>query len=310
MTGSAAFGLGVPQIGLRDVDRAAVIAEYVQRAERDGFDSLWVMETGLRSVSAPDELAAIPLLSYVSALTSTTRLGTSILLVGLRDPRWLAQEITTIDHLTQGRLIVGVGLGNWPRAELLGISRPDWPDRFEEALDVLVALWAPGTATLAGNHWQLDRIASEPKPLQQPHPPIWFGAHRSQALRRAARRGAGWMGAGLSSFDDFVRQRDELSAYLEVEGRDPAAFAFAKRVYVHVDEDEKRAARRTRQFFADFYGQADLATNCAVWGSAATCADQLAALRAEGASPVIVNPMTDYLEQLDAVSSAVIPLAS
>lgn len=302
------FGVGVPQMSLGHAVGPELIREFVTRAERDGYDSLWVMDTGAHIDRAVAELAAMPLLTYTASLTSRIRLGTSVLLTGLRDPVWLAQELTTLDHLTAGRLIVGVGLGSPERAELLGIAREESPGRFEESLEVLRALWAPGTATFTGKYWRFSDLALEPKPVQRPHPPLWFGARAPRALHRAVTHGSGWMGAGASSSDDFVTQKAHVDRYLEAEDRDPTEFVISKRVYIAVDDDLRRIEAKVRAFFAGVYGNPDLGSRCALFGPPEKCAEGLAGLRSAGADMLVLNPMFDYHEQLDALTTGVVPL--
>jgi alkanesulfonate monooxygenase SsuD/methylene tetrahydromethanopterin reductase-like flavin-dependent oxidoreductase (luciferase family) len=96
----------------------------------------------------------------------------------------------------------------------------------------------------------------EPKPFQKPHPPIWFGANHPAALRRAARHGDGFFGAGSTTTARFAEQVTIVREALAQAGRDPASFRIAKRVYIHVDDDAERARRRVadglHQLYADF----------------------------------------------------------
>lgn len=301
------FGMGLPQMTQEAPVDALTVREVAMTAEEEGYDSLWVMETGVRRGDAPAELAAISLLSYAAALTNRVRLGTSVLLPGLRNPVWLAQDLTSIDRLSGGRLILGLGLGNAARAELLGIPREEWPGRFEESLEVLRSLWSPGVAEFSGRYWDVAGLGLEPKPIQEPHPPIWFGAHAPGALARAARLGSGWMGAGASSTDTFVSQLALLRGYLEAEGRGRDDFAISKRVYVAVDDDAGRAEERVRAFFDAFYRNPDLGSTSAVFGPVAKCVEEIGALYEAGAEMLLLNPMFDYMEQLEALTGHVLP---
>ena len=301
------FGIAVPQVFVdEDVD-PSLIGDFVVQAESRGFAGLWVMETGSRSGKVTAQLEPLSLLSYVAALTSTAQLGTSILLTGFRNPIRLAKTLATIDQLSSGRLIAGVGLGDAERAAVFGIPSEDWTARFEESLDVVKALWRPGTTDFDGRFWNFQDLGMEPKPRQVPHPAIWFGAHAPPALRRAVRMGSGWMGAGASGHDDFVAQRRLLLGYLEASEITEAAFTISKRVYIAVDSDERRAEDRVREFFLAHYRSADLGSRCAVWGSPDRCAEALDALRANGAEMLMLNPMFDHLDQLDRLAGEVLP---
>jgi alkanesulfonate monooxygenase SsuD/methylene tetrahydromethanopterin reductase-like flavin-dependent oxidoreductase (luciferase family) len=147
----------------------------------------------------------------------------------------------------------------------------------------------------------------EPKPLQKPHPPLWFGAREPIALKRAVRHGDGWMGAGSSSSADFVKQVGEIRRFLDESKRDPATFALSKRVYLAIDDDRARAERRLRDWFGMRYKNADMATRVSVWGSVADCLDKLGELVRAGAQHLLLNPVFDEMEQLELLAAEVLP---
>ncbi|MDH3729719.1 MAG: LLM class flavin-dependent oxidoreductase [Acidimicrobiia bacterium] len=300
------WGLAIPQVFPDGPVDMGLVRASIGTAEAAGCDGLWVLESGVRPRRTPVELEPLSLLSYAAALTSRVRLGTSIILSGLRNPIWLAKQLAALDHLCGGRLTVGVGLGDRGRAEIMGIPREEWTARFAEGIGVMRSLWAEGTATFSGQFSSYEDVSMMPKPVQHPLP-IWFGAHKPAALRRAARLGDGWMGAGASSHEDFVKQVPQLRSYLEEAERDIDEFPISKRVYIAVDKDAGRAESRVRGFFDAFYANSDLGSRCALWGSPAQCADGLAALRDAGAGMVMLHPMFDPLDQLAALSESVVP---
>lgn len=265
------------------------------------------MESGIRSRRAARALEPLALLSYAASLTTSARLGTSVLCSAFRNPVQLATDLATIDQLSQGRLIVGVGRGHPQKGPLFGLSPDDWTERFEEGLAVARKLWEPGTTTFEGRFWQFDDLAMEPKPAQRPHPPIWFGARAPQALRRAVRLGSGWMGAGSSSHDEFVEQSRQLRQVLHDENVDDGGFEISKRVYVAVDDDTDRGESRVRAFFDHVYGNVELGLRCAVWGPPEHCAERITALFDAGAEMVMLNPMFDHREQLELLTESVLP---
>ena len=301
------FGIAIPQVFIGEPVDLDLIREFVVRAESYGFGSLWVMETGSRHGPVTAQLEPLSLLAYVAGLTGAARLGTSVLLSGLRNPIRLAKTLATVDQLASGRLTVGVGLGDAERAAIYGIPTGEWAARFEEGLEVVKALWRPGTNDFRGRFWNFEDLGIEPKPLQEPHPPILFGGHAPAALRRAVRMGSGWMGAGASSYDDFAGQRPLLQRYLEESGRSEGTFSIAKRVYMAVDRNPDRAEARVRGFFAAHYRSADLGSRCAVWGPPDRCVEALDAVRREGAGMILLNPMFDHLEQIDLLVDEVLP---
>ncbi len=302
--GHTPCGVAIPQDFIdRPVDMQ-LIRDFVQRAEMLPYDSLWVQEAIVGQVPI---LEPVSLLNYVAALTTRLRLGTSVMLLVLRNPVQLAKSLSSLDHVSQGRLTVGIGIGGHVPETIFGLPTAHRIRRFNEAIQVMKALWTAPRATVSGTYWQFDNIAMEPKPLQQPHPPIWFGARQEPALRRAVRHGSGFMGAGSSSTEDFVAQYAILQRCLDEAQRDPATFAISKRVYLAVDNDRDRAERRLREWFGVRYRNADMASRVCIWGSRDECLDKLGALVKAGAQHLMLNPVFDEMEHLELLAEEVVP---
>jgi alkanesulfonate monooxygenase SsuD/methylene tetrahydromethanopterin reductase-like flavin-dependent oxidoreductase (luciferase family) len=226
----------------------------------------------------------------------------------LRNPLQLAKSLTSLDHLSQGRLTVGIGIGNQrPEDTAFGISLERRARRFVEGIEVMKALWTQHTATFAGEYWTLAGISQEPKPVQQPYPPLWFGAREPAALRRAVRLGNGWMGAGSSSNTDFKAQAVTIRGFLDEAKRDPATFAISKRVYLAIDANKPRAEERLRTWFGVRYRNADMASRVAVWGGVNEVLDRLMEIVSYGAEHLLLNPCFDELEHLELLAKEVVP---
>ena len=147
----------------------------------------------------------------------------------------------------------------------------------------------------------------EPRPVQKPHPPLWFGARDEVGLKRAVRHGDGWMGAGSSSSADFVRGVGIVQRLLDEAQRDPATFAISKRVYLAVDDDRARAERRLREWFGARYKNADMAVRVSIWGGSAECVDKIGELVRAGAQHLLLNPVFDEMEHLELLARDVVP---
>jgi len=305
MADKVRWGVAIPQVFFDEPADMALVSSWAKKAEDLGYDSLWVQEgiVGLAPVLEP-----VTLLSYIAAITDRVRLGTSVIVAPLRNPVQLAKSLSSLDHLSQGRLTVGLGLGGNPDDLVpFGISPERRVRRFVEIIDVMKALWTEPEARFQGEFWQLEGTRMEPKPVQKPHPPIWFGARQPQALRRAVRHADGWMGAGSSSTEQFVSGFGQVQMYLEESGRDPSTFAVSKRVYVALDNNEERAETRLREWFGRRYGNAEMASQVSVWGSADRCIEELAKVTSAGAEMVLLNTAFDDMEQLEALAQDVIP---
>jgi probable F420-dependent oxidoreductase len=138
-------------------------------------------------------------LTFVAAHTQTIRLGTAVCLVPQRNPVYTAKQVADVDFLSGGRLDFGVGLG-WLREEFDALNMP-WDKRglrVREHLAVMKTLWCDEESSYDGELYQLPPCVQQPKPVQTPHPPIYFGGEGGPALRRVAEVGQGWIGAGVS----------------------------------------------------------------------------------------------------------------
>ena len=294
------LGIAVPQVFLDSPIDMALVREFVTQAESLGYHSLWVQE---RIIGDSPILEPLGLLSYMAALTENIKLGTSMVIATTRNPVHLAKQFSSLDQMSRGRLIIGMGLGGRPQQYPLldGPVEGGRARHFRESLAVMKALWTQPKARFSGSFWQLDGEVMEPKPFQKPHPPIWFGGRHPQGLRRAARLADGWMGAGSTDTGQFREHVAIIQENLDAQGRDPAAFPISKRVYIALDDDHSRAEKRIRNWFGRRYGDADMGSRVAVWGDADNCARGLAEIIQAGAQMLMLNPMFDHLDHLKAL---------
>jgi probable F420-dependent oxidoreductase len=158
-------------------------------------------------------------LTFAAAVTSRIRLGTGICLVPQRNPVYTAKEVAGLDWLSNGRFDFGVGIG-WLKEEFAAVDVP-WADRAgrtREYIEVMRALWSEGVAEYHGTHYDLPPCIQHPKPVQQPHPPIFFGGESEPALERVAAQGQGWFGFDLGP-EETRGHLDRLDRHLAARGR-------------------------------------------------------------------------------------------
>jgi probable F420-dependent oxidoreductase len=294
------LGIALPQgFASGEID-LLLIREYARRAEALGYDDLWTIEqiTGRFAVLEP-----VALLAHLAAATERIRLGTAVLVLNLRNPLQLAKELASVDQLSTGRLTVGIGLGTTTRTyPAFGMPEERRVARFNEGVRVLKALWTQESTHLEGDFWTLDGTGMEPKPLQKPHPPLWFGAHSEAAMQRAARLADGWMGAGSTVIDEFFVEVSRMQEILEEAGRYPADFALSKRVYIAVNEDESKAREQVADWFGGFYRRADVVDAWGVYGSRDRCLETLGRMHDAGLTHMMLHPVPTNLEHLEAVT--------
>ena len=298
-------GIATPQIFNDGPVEMDLVDRYVRQAETLGYDSLWVQD---QTLGTAPSLEPVSLLCYVAAITRRVRLGTSVLVAPHRNPVNLAKTLITLDQMSNGRLIIGIGLGGpSSRAALFAAPSERRVRHFVEGLNVMKALMEQPRATYKGRSWNLEEEPMEPKGVQKPRPPIWFGARHPDALRRAVRHGDGWMGAGSSTPQDFKEQVGIVRGALDEAGRDRGSFAISKRVYVAIDDDRPRAERRLRDWFGAYYGNADMASRVAFWGSESQVAEGLAGIVDSGAQMLMLNPVFDLMEHVETLAQKVVP---
>jgi probable F420-dependent oxidoreductase len=214
--------------------RPQQIIDVTLQAEKLGYDSVWLGEHVITPVHNESHFpyggknddhagfnANIPffdpyaVFGYLAGITTRVKMGVSVSIVPLHDPFHLSRSITTVDIFSKGRFELGIGTG-WLKEEfdILGLDFAKRGKRLEESLDILESLFTNDVTTYDGEHFKVPPIGLNPKPVTQPHPPFIFGGHAPAALRRAALRGDGWMGADLSPEEaaPMVKKMKEMRA--------------------------------------------------------------------------------------------------
>jgi alkanesulfonate monooxygenase SsuD/methylene tetrahydromethanopterin reductase-like flavin-dependent oxidoreductase (luciferase family) len=231
-----------------DEDGAAIEAQVTQAcfAEAAGFDGIWLTEHNFTGESVYCD--PIPFASVVAARTSRIRIGFAVLQLALRHPIRLATELALLDHLSGGRLDVGVGHGtNYNEYEFVGygLRSDDSRERMAETLEVMVRAWTEAPLVHHGKFYQLSLPALRPRPRQQPHPPVWRAVSSAGSLRECGRLGAPLLMARLP----LARVPERLALYeagLAESGLDAAAQRRLRDQaalwrFVHVAESQAQA---------------------------------------------------------------------
>jgi probable F420-dependent oxidoreductase len=242
------LGFCLPQYG-PDAGPEALVA-VAQRAETLGFESLWVSERLLWPLdprtpypASPDgrlpeqarcQLDPLESLTFVAARTRTARLGTSVVNLPFHNPLVLARRFASLDVLSGGRACVGLGNG-WSADEFeaAGVPARGRGRRIDEALAILKAVWTTDPVEFEGEHFRIPRSFVQPKPVQKPHPPIYYAAFAPAAMRRVALEADGWNPAGLpvGAMGSMFQSMREMA---ERAGRDPGALTLVVRANVWI----------------------------------------------------------------------------
>jgi probable F420-dependent oxidoreductase len=298
---SIPIGMSLPHRSPDPIDMASV-RRVAERAEALGFSDLWVTENTLDHVFSFEPGV---ILSYAAAVTTRIRVGVSVAVVAVHNPSHVAHQFATLDYVSGGRAILGIGLGREHHYTEFQVPVEHRVRRFRESVEIIKALWTQPKVDYHGSIYRLEGAGMVLKPVQKPHPPIWLGGDHPAAVRRAAAIGDGWMGSGGSSIASFGKSVPILRAELEKLGRDPGKFPLSKRVFLSVDERPDVARAELERFFATAYRDASRAGASGLHGTPEQVREGLEALVAAGANHLLVNPVGRYAEQVDALAEIV-----
>jgi probable F420-dependent oxidoreductase len=204
-----------------DLDRCVdETSAEAQLAESCGFDAIFFGEHH----QDHDGFLPSPLIVATAMAARTTRLkvGTSVILLPLFHPIHVAEDVATLDIVSHGRAILGVGLGYQPADfAMFGVPQAERVGRFEEGLEIIRRCWRGERFSFAGTYYQIDQVQMLPRPLQQPAPPLWIGAGGPAAVRRAGRLGDAWVASSSMPLEAMQSLTDQYREAALAAGREP-----------------------------------------------------------------------------------------
>ena len=298
------FGSAQARRGGPNDDSGAGFREFVERnveAEALGYHSTFLVEhhfTGFGQVSA-----TLNLLTWIGARTKTLRLGTAVIVLPWHNPVLLAEQIATLDLLSDGRVDAGVGKGyRLKEFDGFSVSIDEADARFDECLDVMMKAWTSDTPwSHKGTYWEYHEVVVEPSSVQKPHPQLWMGAGSERSIKQVAELGFNML---LGQFDSFERIAQEVALFKsEVEslGRtfDRMSVAVARSVnivdtaaeYDQAIENRMAGRRRTQNLAqrANFQDTREEAEAGTIYGSPDRVSEKMQALRDVGVEYVLLN---------------------
>jgi len=194
--------------------------ELAQAAERAGFDSVTLGQHHFMAGVVSDPFAV---LTAIASHTTHLRLGTSIYLLPLHHPLHVAEQVATLDEISGGRAMLGVGVGWSPHEySAYGAATTERGARIEEALSILRRVWAEEEVAHDGQFWSFPALTLHPRPIQEPHPPLWVAGVAPRAIDRAARLGDAWLCDPVQTRSEVERLRSHYVERCTVHGREPA----------------------------------------------------------------------------------------
>jgi probable F420-dependent oxidoreductase len=316
--GRLTFGVLLPTRGVilqaRDVPDLGPIFDLAQAAEATGYDSVWVGD----SILAKSRLDALATMGALSSRTRRVKIGTAVLLAALRHPVVLAHTLASLDVLSGGRIIAGIGVGRSEpllehESENCGVPFKTRATRLEECLQIMTRLWTGEKLDFTGEIFTLNKVEVLPRPVQKPRIPVWLASNLvERGLKRVALQGDGWI-TNVPSPDTYRKCWEKIEGHARAAGQDAARLAKALYLTVHIGSDGRKAREEGSQFLSGYYHKAPgemeklLVT---AMGSPEECLKTIAGYRALGAGTFIVRfAAKDQMAQLRLWSDQVLPHA-
>lgn len=297
-----AFGIQGSGQHVDGLPEPGFFATVAQRAEAAGYDSIWAGD----HISYRNPILDVTVaLSTFAAVTERIAIGAAIVLLPLRHPSLVAKAFASLDFVSGGRVVLGIGVGGeGPKDfEAVGIPVSERGARTDEAMRALRELFRGGPASFEGRFFAFADVEIEPPAGQVGGPPLWVGGRSEAALRRAGRLGDGWVPIWVSA-ERFRHGLAEVRRHAEEAGRDPGAIAAAVVLPAHVDDDGERARRELLVHLSQRYaGQFEphVVDRYCVAGTPAECAARVQEYAEAGARHVVFNPSGPAAGYLEAV---------
>lgn len=266
-------------------------------------------------------LDALGTICALAAQTSTLRLGTMVSPATFRHPSVLAKLTTTADHVSGGRVELGLGAG-WHEREhaAYGFRYPELPERMqllEEQLQIVLGHWQPATEerpfSFTGHHYRIERLDAQPKPVQRPHPPVLMGGAAGPMAARLAAAYADEYNTAFATVAEVRERRQVIERACEAAGREPLPFSLMTTVIVgRTEADLRERARRVAEF-RDLDAEALLDAPPESWivGTLEQAAERVLEYERAGASRVLCQqPLPDDLEYVELIGRELTPLVT
>jgi probable F420-dependent oxidoreductase len=288
-----------------------ILLESARQAEALGYDAVW---SGDHVMMYSPIVECVTLLSAMAAVTERIRLGTAVYLLPLRHPTVAAKMFGGLDYLSGGRLIFGVGVGGeFPKEfEACGVPVGERGRRTDEGLEIVRRLWSEPRVSFEGKYYRFTDVALLPRPVQQPHPPIWIGGRSDAALARVARFGDGWL-AYMVIVQRFRESMTKIAELAQSQGRDPATISGGLLLFAYVGNSREEAKKMVVADLSARYNQPfeKLVDRYCAFGTPAQCAEAITGFLEAGVRNLAIKftcPPEEQLDQQAAFAQGVLSL--
>jgi probable F420-dependent oxidoreductase len=278
------------------------IVNFANKCEAMGLHSMWTIDRVVY-----DNLEPLTLLAAAAAVTQRIRIGTSVLLPGLRHPALLAKSIATLDFISNGRLTVGVGFGSREN-DFTAVEVPfeGRGSRAVECVQLMKRLWTEENVTHKGRFFNVQNLTLGPRPIQKPIP-IFTGGSAEISLKRAGTWADGFI-CGSSAIPEFSTTWEKIAQYARAAGRNPNEIEKAGLTFMAINDDTTKAVETLHNYVMRYYGRlrGDVASTSLV-GSPTAVADRIEAFLATGLDTLIIGLADPDPKQLDLFGEKVLP---
>lgn len=288
----ATVGVALPQVLHKSSFARDSFEAFSSSLDSSLFTAAWLMEQPAAPTPHLHPLAA---LAAAAILTRRVYLGTAVIVPGVRNYVDLVNQLLSLDQLSEGRLVVGVGLGRSQLSDYFGLDPKRHFARFETAVTVLRSTLARHGPDDAGGATDYE---ANPGPARQDGPPLWFGGHAPSALERAGRLGSGWIGAGAVAERTFLQEMATFHATLAEQGLAAEQRTVAKRLYISVGDHDSDRSRRSLSWLSLYYGPSYEPSEFLFRGRVPELQAKVESWHLAGVDHVILHPVIDELAQL------------
>lgn len=294
-----------------EMPNARELVDYGVRVEDLGYDSVWVWDHMLLGVEPNFPIIdSLTVLTGIAARTKRIKVGTGILVLTLRNPVALAKQLSSMDQLSEGRLIMGMASGWYKREfDAVGVPFEKRGKIMDENLEIMNRLWTEEKVTGQYTNHNLSAAVMYPKPFQQPRMPILIGGYVDKVLQRAATVGDGW----LTYFyrpEDFKKSWDKMRNFASEAGKNPDTLLNASQLPIMIGKSKEAVQDEMNDWLNkewDFPAHSDCSRESAIMGSVGECVEQLRAHIDVGVQKIIFVPYKYQMDQVETIAKEIIP---
>lgn len=287
------------------------LVDYGVKMEELGYDSLWCWDHILLGVDPHFPIVdGLSILTAVAARTKRIKIGTGILVLPLRNPVVLAKQLSSIDHISQGRLLLGMASGWYKREfDAVGVPFEKRGKIMDQNLEIMTRLWTEPVVEGEYPPYQLRSSVMYPKPYQQPRPPILIGGYVDRVLKRAAVAGDGWLTYYYTA-ESFTKSWNKIVGFAKEAGKNPSTLLNANQLPICIGKSRAAVEGPMMEWLTkewDYASWSESTKDSAIIGTVDECIAQLKEHLKVGVQSIIFVPFQYRDDQIEIIAKEIIP---